>query len=279
MKTILVDDEPIALKQLKWELLPYKEIEIIGTFQSSVQALKFAENHRIDFAVLDIEMPVMGGIQLGKELRKLYPEMVLIYVTGYANYIKDAILGVKADYYFMKPFGKVEIEDMVRRAKLLARRIRRKIRFRTFGRFDMFINEELIYFSNAKAKELLALCVDHEGGDVWMEEAVDKLWGDRPYDERTKNLYRKAVSYCRRLLNQYGYANVFQSRRGRCHIQKESVECDLFQYKKDPSFPFEGEYMIDYEWARETEAKLIMSQLYKEREWEQNRVTEKSQIE
>lgn len=110
MKTILVDDEPIALKQLKWELLPYKEIEIIGTFQSSVQALKFAENHRIDFAVLDIEMPVMGGIQLGKELRKLYPEMVLIYVTGYANYIEGMLKREKEyptylDYGVMIPHG------------------------------------------------------------------------------------------------------------------------------------------------------------------------------
>ncbi len=40
----------------------------------------------------------------------------------------------------------------------------------------------LVKFRNAKAKELLALCVDHRGGEVTMEEAIDKLWEDRDCD-------------------------------------------------------------------------------------------------
>jgi hypothetical protein len=53
-------------------------------------------------------------------------------------------------------------------------RPRPQITLRTFGRFDVFLDGKLVNFTSAKAKELLALCVDRNGGDVTMEEAIDK---------------------------------------------------------------------------------------------------------
>ena len=46
------------------------------------------------------------------------------------------------------------------RARLLAKGQAKRVFIRTFGRFDVFIDEKLVKFSNAKSKELLALCVD-----------------------------------------------------------------------------------------------------------------------
>lgn len=264
MKTILVDDEYIILKQLENYLKNYEEIDLKEVFTSPSKALEYAKDHEIDFAVLDVEMPGIGGIHLGKELRKLYPDMILIYVTGYRDYLKEAIFDVKADYYIVKPYNEADIKDMVQRAVLLSGRLKRKVRFETFGRFNVFIDGELIHFSNAKAKELLALCIDHEGGYVSMEEAIDKLWSDRPFDEKTKNLYRKAVSYCKRLFIHYGCDNILQNRRGYCFVKKQKVNCDLFDQEGRQTNTFEGNYMEDYEWAREKEAMLTMKYLYHE---------------
>lgn len=138
--------------------------------------------------------------------------------------------------------------------------IPQKIYLRAFGRFDMFADNQLVNISSSKAKELLALCVDHCGGDVTMEEAIDKLWTDRAYDERSKNLYRKTVSYLHHLFESLNRPDVFSSARGRCHLNQETVDCDYFHYLSGDSVPFTGEYLSNYSWAEETTAWLIWRQ-------------------
>lgn len=135
-----------------------------------------------------------------------------------------------------------------------------KIYLRAFGRFDMFADNQLVSISSAKAKELLALCVDHCGGDVTMEEAIDKLWADRAYDERSKNLYRKTVSYLHHLFETLNRQDVFSSARGRCHLNREAVDCDYFRYLSGDYVPFTGEYLSNYSWAEETTAWLAWQQ-------------------
>lgn len=138
-----------------------------------------------------------------------------------------------------------------------------KIYLRAFGRFDVFADNQLVSISSAKAKELLALCVDHCGGDVTMEEAIDKLWTDRAYDERSKNLYRKTVSYLHHLFETLNRPDVFSSARGRCHLNQEAVDCDYFRYLSGDCVPFTGEYLSNYSWAEETTAWLVWRQAKK----------------
>lgn len=73
------------------------------TFDSADKALAYAENHAVDFALLDGAMPGMDGILLGENLRKINSDMILIYVTGYERFLKKAILDLRADYFLMKP--------------------------------------------------------------------------------------------------------------------------------------------------------------------------------
>ena len=85
-------------------------------------------------------------------------------------------------------------------------------------------------FSNKKAKELLALCVDNKGGVVTMEEAVDKLWENRLYDEKVKNLYRRAVMDLNKIFSTYGIKDVFVKKRAACWINYANVDCDYYMW-------------------------------------------------
>ena len=272
MKTIIVDEELKYLDQLECILGEYGEIELLGAFSLPEEALEFAKQHEIEFAILNIKEE-NGELFLGKELRRIYPDMVLIYSMEHPDDIKKALYDAKADYYIMKPYNAIEIANLVQRVSLLAGRLKPRAKILTFGHFEVFIEKMKIHFSNAKSKELLALCIDHEGGDVSMEEAVDKLWPNRIYDERVKNLYRKAVLYCRKKFEQHDCSGIFQSKRGSCRILTWKIECDLFQLKQHLNTMFNGEYMIDYEWAREREArlqKLKDEQLYRSEAGAQN---------
>ena len=131
---------------------------------------------------------------------------------------------------------------------------------RTFGRFDLFMDGDLVKFRNAKAKELLALCVDHRGGEVTMEEAIDKLWEDREYDSKVKQCYRTAVMQLKVTLGRYGMTELFKTKRGSCYIDANLLDCDLYDLldgKRDAMRKFDFVYMTEYSWAEDTLGRLF----------------------
>ncbi len=262
MDTIVVDDELLSMEQFEEECRGIPEIHVVGKFDDPHDALEFARHRRVDFALLDVEMPNMNGLALGKELKKINPHMILIYVTGYTQYVVD-VMKIKADYCIMKPYDEKDIKDAIERARLLSKRQEKRVRVQMFGRFDVFVQDKVLHFQNRKSKELLALCIDHRGGMVTMEEATDKLWPDRPYDERVKRLYRKAVSSVQEVLEEAGVSGMFVGKRGNCHVLPGEFDCDYYTYLEDPvknKELFSGEYLFDYEWSEETLAQLMKNQ-------------------
>lgn len=258
MKTIIVDGSRTAGEQLRTECLLVPGIEVAEIFTDSAAALQYVLSNRVDFALMEVELEPMNGIEAARKMREANPGMIIIFVTAQSGYALEA-LRVKADYFVIKPYDLSDIMDALNRAKLLAKRLHKRIYIRTFGRFDVFIDGKLVNFPNAKSKELLALCVDHMGGEVSMEEAVDKLWPDRDYDNRVKALYRKAVIGIHSLLKSYGLPEVFCNRRGVCYLLEKEVDCDFYDYLNHQNHQeeaYSGEYMFEYSWAEETNAWL-----------------------
>lgn len=259
MKTILVDNEPLMRRKLEEVMQDIREVNVVGSFKNSEKALEYAEENKVEFALLDTEMPRMNGLALGRKLKEVCPGIVIIYMTENILQIED-IIRMKADYFILKPCNRFDIEDAAERAWLLARRQKKQLKVQMFGRFNVFYKEKVLYFRNAKSKELLALCMDRCGGSVSMEESIDKLWPERIYDEKVKRLYRKAVMNLQSTLNDIGVAEFFQSERGCCHISRDEVECDYYTYLEEPeenSKLFHGKYLFDYSWGEETLADLM----------------------
>lgn len=253
IKAILVDDEPWSVQQFVMECQDMG-IDLQGCFADGETALSYVAKHTVELALLDVKLPDMDGIVLGKELRKINRDMLIIYISAYEEYIKEAILDVKADYYILKPYSAADVADVMERIKYLSGRVHKRVAVRTFGEFDIFVDGELVMFSNQKAKELFALCID-SGGEVTMKRAVEALWENRDYDEKVKCLYRKAVVYLRMIFKEYGIENTFQSARGSCHINKEKIICDYYEVLNGKNIKetlFNGRYMSNYSWGEET---------------------------
>lgn len=265
LKAILVDDELWSMKQFEVECQNL-DIEIVGKFDMAKDALTYAKSHTVECALLDVEMPDMDGITLGKELKAVNYDMIVIYVTGYEKYVKEAILDVKADYYLTKPYNHQDVVEVLNKVKHLSYKSDKRVTVRTFDKFDIFINGELIEFSNRKAKELFAVCIDKEGGDVTMQEAVDLLWEGRSYDDKVKCLYRKAVAYLNGLFKKHGVEDVFHNGRGKCHVNRQAVSCDYFEVldgKRIDKTLFDGRYMTNYSWSEKTCGRLCrMAAMY-----------------
>ena len=229
MKVIIADYDEEAIRLFEEQCKQFSYVELSGKFNDSAETLKYVSRHRVEAAFINIELNGMDGLQLGEKLRELNPKIVLVFFIEHTEYILEA-LRIKADGYMIRPYTMEDLTWTMGTAKLLSRRQKKPAYIRTFGRFDLFINGELVIFSNKKAKELLALCVDNKGGVVTMEEAVDKLWENRLYDEKVKNLYRRAVMDLNKIFSTYGIKDVFVKKRAACWINYANVDCDYYMW-------------------------------------------------
>lgn len=213
MKTIVVDDEKIALMTFMEEAKNIPELEVEGLFENAEEAVEYVKENKIDIAILDIEMQGIDGINLGNIFRRLNPKIMLIYITGYEKYAYEAIK-LHAAAYLVKPFSSAQLEYAVETARLLSKRGKKKIFVRTFGHFDVFVDDEPIMFKSHKAKELLALLVDRRGGTVTTDQIIGTLWEERPNDQYTQNLCSKIGKTLEKELKENNIEHILVSARG-----------------------------------------------------------------
>ena len=102
LKAVIIDDEQLAIEELKYLLDSYNEIEIIGTFTNSNDGECFIYSHKPDIVFLDIQMPRRSGLEIAKLLLESNQLMHLIFVTAYDNYAMNAF-DVNATDYLLKP--------------------------------------------------------------------------------------------------------------------------------------------------------------------------------
>lgn len=114
MNCIIIDDEPLARVELQALLEEISDIEILAKFSNAVKALEFLKEHRVDLIFLDIEMPLMKGL----EFAQLVPEQTLIiFTTAYPQYALKSY-ELDAIDYLLKPVDINRLEKAVKKAVL-----------------------------------------------------------------------------------------------------------------------------------------------------------------
>ncbi|MEG0165700.1 MAG: hypothetical protein RR660_10380, partial [Anaerorhabdus sp.] len=139
--------------------------------------------------------------------------------------------------------------------KLLSKRYEKNIFIRTFGNFDVFIDNKPIYFSSAKSKELLALLVQKKGGIISTAEAMSIIWEDKA----DLSLCRTTAMRLRKTLELYGIKNILIEKNGNRSVNTDLFDCDYYlflQGSNDERCVFAGEYMSQYSWAEVTLATI-----------------------
>lgn len=114
--TLIVDDEPLARRNLRLLLKDDSEIEIVGEAASGREALALIRRHSPDLVFLDIQMPELDGFGV---LENIDAEQLpaIVFVTAYDQYALKAFEFHALDY-LLKPFDDARFEKALRRAKL-----------------------------------------------------------------------------------------------------------------------------------------------------------------
>ena len=115
VKVLVIDDEPSVLESFKM-ILKIKDYDV-DTFADGPSALKEMKKDKYDVAFIDLKLPVMGGIEILKNLKEIDPGLEVIIVTAYATESSHAnAITLGALEYLRKPFLMEEIYELVERA-------------------------------------------------------------------------------------------------------------------------------------------------------------------
>lgn len=112
---LIVDDEPLIRKGTIKKLMPLSDrITCCAEAENGQEAIALVRKFCPDLVILDMQMPVMDGMQLLPYLAEHYPDTPLIVISGYQNfdYMKQSISSRAVDY-ILKPFSREEIQKTV----------------------------------------------------------------------------------------------------------------------------------------------------------------------
>lgn len=93
IKILLADDHQIVIDGLKLILSSHSGFEVAGEVGNGQEVLQFLEEKKVDIVVLDINMPVMDGINCAKKIKSQYKSVKVIILTMYAqkSFIEEII--------------------------------------------------------------------------------------------------------------------------------------------------------------------------------------------
>lgn len=115
IRTILVDDEPLAIQGLELRLMGHPDVEIIDKCQNGREAIRSIKTHKPDLVFLDIQMPGFDGFSVVQGLMEVEPPL-FVFVTAYSDHALRAFEAQAVDY-LMKPVEEGRLADTLDRVR------------------------------------------------------------------------------------------------------------------------------------------------------------------
>jgi two-component system, LytTR family, response regulator AlgR len=187
LRLMIVDDEVparVRLRNLLDDLAPTLPTEVVVEAGDGVEALEKLVSATVDVALIDIRMPRMDGVELARQLGRLQPAPVVIFVTAYEQYAVTAF-DLSALDYLLKPVRAERLGEALRKvagapastavidrvAEQLAPGGRRHLRCSERGRILLVPVAEILYLK-AEMKYVTARTGERE---FLLEESLAQL--------------------------------------------------------------------------------------------------------
>jgi two-component system LytT family response regulator len=113
LRCIIVDDESGAIEILTNHVRKTKELELVGSFRDSIEALTFLADNDVDIVFLDIDMPNLDGMRLSGLIRNRDTQVV--FCTAYSEYAAESYEKEALDY-LLKPIAYERFNQAVEKA-------------------------------------------------------------------------------------------------------------------------------------------------------------------
>ena len=111
LRTLIVDDEPLANEAIRELLLEYDEISVVACCDNAFDAIEAIQQQKPDLILLDIHLPVMSGLELLERVNTVYRPKVII-VSAYQDHALKAFQADVVDYV-LKPVEPLRLKRAV----------------------------------------------------------------------------------------------------------------------------------------------------------------------
>src|SRR6202007_1234711 len=115
IRTILVDDEKLAIQGLQLRLEGHDDVEIIDTCTNGREEIRSIKTHKPDLVFLDIQMPGFDGFSVVQGMMDVEPPL-FVFVTAYSDHAIRAFEAQAVDY-LMKPVEPQRLADTLERVR------------------------------------------------------------------------------------------------------------------------------------------------------------------
>jgi DNA-binding LytR/AlgR family response regulator len=116
LKTLIVDDEPVARKVLREDLESLGGVDVVGEADNGAAALDQIAGRHPDLVLLDLQMPEMGGFEVIRKIRHGAHMPVIVIVTAYDKYALQAFDAGAIDY-LLKPVGQDRLAEAIEKVR------------------------------------------------------------------------------------------------------------------------------------------------------------------
>ncbi len=116
LRTIAIDDEPLALKLVSGYISKTPYLELVGAFDNPLDAIDFLSNEEAELIFVDIQMPDLSGIEF---TRTLEADHKIVFTTAYEKYALEGFK-LNAVDYLLKPFSYEEFLKAAGKAHKMA---------------------------------------------------------------------------------------------------------------------------------------------------------------
>lgn len=255
IRILVVDDEEILRNGAAKIIAKCEPAAEIVVCASGFEALEEAKVKPFDIAFCDVEMPEMTGLQLAKRLKSLSPKTNIIFCTAYAHYAIDA-MKLHASGYIVKPATLDKVKKELENLRHPIDDGVSGLRVQTFGDFEVYHDGKPLNFKYAKTKEMFAYLIDRNGAFIDSGELQSVLWEGE--EDKTSYLMRLRKDL-QDTLKSIGEGGTVISKRGGIALVPTMIKCDYFDLlagSEKGSSAYQGDYMLQYDWAAATNDML-----------------------
>lgn len=212
MNILVVEDDPVIREGIS-EFLAASGYTTIQAKDGREALAKF--NHEVHLVILDIQIPVINGLEVLKEIRKKSTLPILILTAFSDEEYKIEAFTHLADGYVEKPFSlpvlKARIDALIKKHFGLLETFAYQNVEVNFTSYTATVNGEKVDV-NAKELEILKYLLEHEGQALTRMQIIDNVWKetdeipyDRVIDVYIKELRKKLALDCITTIRNVGY--------------------------------------------------------------------------
>lgn len=251
MRCIAIEENANELNFLVKQIEEVLPNIVIFHSTNPYEIIDYCENNTVEILFCEIEMTNINGLELSKKIKEINPRINIIFIASSDNYLHNA-LSIHASGYIIKPLSTNLITKEISNLLYPIQAEMSGIYAKTFGNFEIFVNGRPIFFAREKAKEMLAYLIDRRGAMVNKKEIFSILFEDKPYNREAQNYFTKIFSELMKALKAANADKIIIKGYNRYGVDKTKFGCDLYEYLSGNPIAinmFNGEYMLQYEWA------------------------------